>query len=236
MEMHLDPDNEAERVERAQGDPEARERRAGFLGFIAHEVRNPLSTALWTAELLARMSPEERGGARGEKLTAMSLRALARVRQTIEDHFLVERLDAGGLPVRIEEVDLGEVVRAAAAKVAGAAVEIDVEGGLVALADPSLLERAIESIVAAASTGGAEVRVTGMEDRAAAVLRFEGAPPAPDALEDPRKGSPSDQRGRSLAVSVARRVAAVFHGRLEADAGGWVLTLPRNAAYTPAPR
>ena len=70
--------------------------RGDHLGFVAHEVRNPLSTALWSAELLARMTPEERGGARGEKLTAMCLRSLGRVRQLVEDHFLCERLDAGG--------------------------------------------------------------------------------------------------------------------------------------------
>ena len=44
-----------------QGTPADGEERSGYLGFVAHEVRNPLSTALWSAELLARMSPAERG-------------------------------------------------------------------------------------------------------------------------------------------------------------------------------
>src|SRR5512138_781972 len=91
--------------ERAEG-----ERRRAFLGFVAHEVRNPLSTALWSAELLARITPEERGGARGEKLSAMCLRSISRVRQLVEDHFLCERLDSGGIPVRAEGVGLREAV------------------------------------------------------------------------------------------------------------------------------
>src|SRR5512142_464964 len=78
--------------------------RGGYLGFVAHEVRNPLSTALWSAELLARMAAEERSGPRGDKLTGMCLRSLSRVRQLIEDHFLCERLDVGGLPLRIEVI------------------------------------------------------------------------------------------------------------------------------------
>src|SRR5512142_861702 len=84
-------------------DPEE-DPRGGYLGYVAHEVRNPLSTALWSAELLARMAAEERGGPRGEKLTAMCLRSLGRVRQLVEDHFLCERLDVGGLPLRIEVI------------------------------------------------------------------------------------------------------------------------------------
>src|SRR5512138_522027 len=88
----------------------AARRRGAFLGFVAHEVRNPLSTALWSAELLARLSAEERGGARGEKLVGMCLRSISRVRQLVEDHFLCERLDSGGIPVRAEGVGLREAV------------------------------------------------------------------------------------------------------------------------------
>ena len=83
-----------------------REGRGGFLGFVAHEIRNPLSTALWSAELLTRMSASDRGGPRGEKLSAMALRSIARVRRLVEDHFLCERLDAGGIPLRAEPIRL----------------------------------------------------------------------------------------------------------------------------------
>src|SRR5512138_4007437 len=112
--MEIDRDqqpvpSQAEPEREARGE-EAAERRGGYLGFVAHEVRNPLSTALWSAELLARMSPEERGGARGDKLSAMCLRSLSRVRQLVEDHFLCERLDVAGIPVRLESFSLREVI------------------------------------------------------------------------------------------------------------------------------
>jgi len=69
--------------------------RPSHLGFVAHEIRNPMSTALWTAELLGRMSPAERAGDRGDKLTSLCFRSLTKVRLLVEDHLLCERLDAG---------------------------------------------------------------------------------------------------------------------------------------------
>ena len=72
----------------------ARERRASYLGFVAHEARNPLATALWSAELLGRISPEERGGARGEKLAATCRQSLERLRHIVEDHLLSDRIEA----------------------------------------------------------------------------------------------------------------------------------------------
>src|SRR5919198_5230984 len=105
-------DDVADREQGSEGSPDKRPRpeqtsepsRGGFLGFVAHEMRNPLSTALWSAELLARLSPEERSGPRGEKLAGMALRALQRLRFLIEDHFLAERLDIDGILVRLEPV------------------------------------------------------------------------------------------------------------------------------------
>src|SRR5512144_880418 len=75
----IDVHRMADRPDASRPSPE--DGRGSHLGFVAHEIRNPLSTALWTAELLVRMPAEERGGARGDKLTAMCLRSIARVRQ-----------------------------------------------------------------------------------------------------------------------------------------------------------
>jgi len=210
------------------------ERRAAFLGYVAHEVRNPLSTALWTAEMLVRMPAEERGGARGAKLTAMTLRALTRVRQLVEDHFLVERLDAGGLPMRLEAIALADVVAELAARGVAPGAEIEVPAGLAVVADRMLLERAVESLLAAAAVDSAAVRIEAREAADRVRLRVTGAPPGATALEDPRKGSASDARGRSLALPVARRVAVALGGQLSVEDGGYVIALPR--AYTPAAR
>jgi signal transduction histidine kinase len=200
--------------------------RAGHLGYVAHEIRNPMSTALWTAELLVRLSPEERGGARGEKLSTLCLRSLARVRLIVEDHLLCERLDAGGYPLRIEPVPVAEALGAALGRspAEGVPVEVAVGADLAALADRLLLERALEGLVAMAAREAAAVRVEGGRRDGRVSVLVIGGPPA--SLEDPHKGAPSEQRGRALAIPTARRVAAALGGSLTVEGQGYLLSIP----------
>jgi K+-sensing histidine kinase KdpD len=211
--------------------------RGGFLGFIAHEVRNPLSTALWSAELLSRMAAEDRGGARGEKLSGMCLRSISRVRQLVEDHFLCERLDAGGLALRVEALSARELAEGLLERTLkdGGEVALDVPEGLAVRADRTLLDRALESLVAAAARDGAGVRLHAHADHGAVRVEVFGAPPLPGAIDDPVKGTPSDQRGRALAVPLARRIAEALGGSLGVTQEGYVLSLPQAEAYAPRP-
>ena len=226
----------SEPVSPEQSDESDRERRGSYLGFVAHEVRNPLSTALWTAELLVRMSPEERGGARGAKLSAMLLRSVGRLRQVVEDHFIVERLDSSGLPMRVEPVPLREALDAAVARGAdGGGVAADVPDDAVVDADRALLERALAALVHAASKGGAPVAVEAHLADSAVRAEFRGEASPDDALDDPRKGSPSDTKASALGLPAARRIAAALGGTLVVEGGAFVLTLPRSAADTRPP-
>jgi len=214
------------------GDSPRADDRSGRLGFVAHEVRNPLSTALWTAELMARMSAEDRGGARGEKMSAMMLRALGRVRQLIEDHFLSERLDAGGIPLRSEPVGLRVALQAAAARKPPDAgeVKVDVDEAVVVRADRVLLERALDALVAAAARDGAGASATARGHGERVVLRMAGAPLPDLALVDPVKGSTSDPKGRALSLPLARRIAEALRGQLSVVGGGLELELPAGEA------
>ncbi|MFL5391793.1 MAG: sensor histidine kinase [Myxococcales bacterium] len=213
-------------------------KRSGFLGFVAHEVRNPLSTALWSAELLTRMVPEERGGARGERLSAMCLRSIARVRQLMEDHFLCERLDAGGIPLRIEPIGLREAVEAVLARPpAREPVVVDLDPALAVRGDRTLVERAIDALVAVASTDHAAVRIEASEaPRGTVALSVRGYSPPPSAIEDPTKGSPSEPRGRALALPLARRIAEALGGNLATAEAGCVLLLPLAEGYIARPK
>lgn len=217
--------------------PPSAERRSGYLGFVAHEVRNPLSTALWSAELLARMASEERGGPRGEKLTAMCLRSLARVRQLVEDHFLAERLDAGGIPIRAETVAVAALVGEVAARRASdvGEVRVEIDPSIVASVDRALAERAIEGLMASAGREASPVKVTARADDRGVILTVEGAAASGEQLDDPRKGTPGDPKGRALALPLARRVAEAMGGTLSVERGAFVLTLPRAPAYTAPP-
>jgi K+-sensing histidine kinase KdpD len=206
----------------------ADEARSSHLGFVAHEIRNPLSTALWTSELLSRMQEADRGGARGEKLVGMCLRSLQRVRQLLEDHLLIERIDAGHYPVRPEELPLVDAVVAADGRRTAPVEPVDlaVPGSLCALADRALLARVLDTLLEAAGVGGARVRVEGSAGGGELKVTVRGAPADPSQLDDPTKGSPSDTRGRALALPAARRAAERMGGRLAAREGAWELVLP----------
>ena len=208
------------------GDEPEAAARGSFLGFVAHEMRNPLSTALWSAELLARLSLEERGGARGEKLSGMCLRALQRLRSLVEDHFLAERLDVGGISLRRESVSVKEVLAAVVGKMRGVQVTFDVEGDVAVWADRALFERALDGLLAAAARGKSPVNVEAQRAGELALLRVRGAPPAPDALEPPQKGTASDPTGRALALHVTLRIVRVLGGSLSATEEDYLLALP----------
>jgi signal transduction histidine kinase len=223
----MKPTNEAPDSGRAP----SQEERGDYLGFVAHEVRNPLSTALWSAELLARMPPEERAGARGDKLTAMCLRSLGRVRQLIEDHFMSERLDTHGIAMRAEAVPLRALLEEVAGRRGLDVTDpvIDVAPDVAVNADRGLLDRAVEALLASVGREGAAPQVVARAVAGGVEIRFEGAPQAPSSLQDPKKGAQGDSRGRSLALPMARRIAAALGGSLTVDGGVLVLTLPAEA-------
>jgi K+-sensing histidine kinase KdpD len=199
--------------------------RPGHLGFVAHELRNPLSTALWSAELMTRLRPEERAGERGLKLATLGARALGRIQVLVEDHLLCERLDAGGYPLRLGRVEVATLVAAAVARLEPAKPpEVRLAPGLACHGDRALLERALEGVAAVAGRGGAAVSIDG--ERAGETIRLSvrGAPAEPVA--DPVKGALSDPGGRALSLPMARRVAEAHGGALTLDGAGYLLVFP----------
>ena len=200
--------------------------RAKHLSFVAHEIRNPLATALWSAELLGRLSAEERGGPRGEKLAKMALRAVGRVRRLLEDHLLAERLDVSGVPVSLESVAVKDLLSEAPLTIGVSAISVDLEEGLAATADAQLARRALEALVLVAGRGNATVRVSGRRVGEVARLEVAGAPVAPGDLADRRPGDPDDLGPGCLGLGMARRVALALRGSLRVEEGAFILDLP----------
>jgi K+-sensing histidine kinase KdpD len=211
--------------ERAEPQPRS-EVRGGYLGFVAHEMRNPLSTALWSAELLTRLSPEERGGARGEKLAGMCLRTLSRLRHLVEDHFLAERLAIRGLPLRLEAVVVREALATALGRVPQARFELECEGAPAVAVDKAMFERALEGLVAVCARDNALVRIQVSPKGSDVEIGFVGAPPPPNAFSMPDRSTPSDPSGRALGLLMALAVAEAHGGMLEAGERGFLLRLP----------
>jgi hypothetical protein len=147
---------------------------------------------------------------------------------------MCERLDVAGLPVRSEHVDVRELLDAIAARrpVGSPPLDLAVERGTSVDVDRALLDRMLDSLVALAGREGAPVRIEGALDGDTLRLVFRGHPVTPELLDDPRKGSPGEPRGRALAGPLARRAAETLGSTLRSDGGDLVLTLA-GAAYTP---
>ena len=217
---NVDPAPAPRAAPRTDGD------RASHLAFVAHEIRNPLATALWSAELLAKLAAEQRGGPRGEKLAGMCLRALGRVRRLVEDHLLAERLDARGVPVALDAVPAADLVPPDASALGAAALGVELEPGLAVATDAILARRVLEATALAAARGGAEVRLRGQRVGRVARFRVEGAPAVPEDLSDRGRGDGGDGRGTALGLAMARRAVAALSGSLSVVDGAFVVDLP----------
>jgi len=157
-----------DRSQPSAGHPHLDERRAQFIAVVSHELRTPLTSIVSFSELL-------RGEADG--LTADGIRFLEiiernadRLFSLIDDLLMLNRLEAGGLPLEVSEVSISglaaEAVRNAqplAAKV-GVTIHLDAGEGPSTSADPrrllQILDNLIGNAVKFSNSGGLVLVVT----------------------------------------------------------------------------
>lgn len=129
----------------------ADEERAQFLAVVSHEMRTPLTSIISFSELL-------RGEASG--LTPEGLRFLDivernadRLLRMIDDLLMLNRLEAGGLPLELTQVSLPDLaadsVKSAApvAAKSGVTVHLDAGEGPQILADPRRLTQVFDNLI-----------------------------------------------------------------------------------------
>ena len=127
------------------------QRRAQFLAVVSHEMRTPLTSIISFSELL-------RGEADG--LSAEGLRFLGiiernadRLLRLIDDLLMLNRLEAGGLPLELSQVSLpgiaAEAVRTAApvAAKSGVTLHLDADEGPLVRADSRRLAQVLDNLI-----------------------------------------------------------------------------------------
>jgi len=212
-------------------------KRGKYLGFVAHEIKNPLATALWSCDLLKRMDAPDRAGERAEKMIDVSLRALRRMRRLIEDYFTIERLLEHGYELKREQVSLRDLVEPAL-RTLEEKDGIVTEGWQLELGDAStvgdaeMLRRAVRASLEHMARGSQKPRLS-------IVARADGANPAlhiraetapqPVLPPDPEERPSGDPAGAVLGFALAARILASHDGRLEEREGGLWLVLPPAA-------
>src|SRR6202048_4217264 len=198
--------------------------RGKYLGFVAHEIKNPLATALWSVDLLKRMEGEGRVGPRADKIIDASLRALRRMRRLVEDYFTIERLRQQALELRVEALTAQALVEGALTHLAekeGLPRErfaANVSDQLFVRGDAELLRRALRAVLETMARAAPEARISVVghagDGEVRLVVRGEGLPrplmPAP-----PEERASSDPVGAVLGFSLCESVLAAHGGGIE---------------------
>lgn len=193
--------------------------RERLLSFMVHEIRNPLASALWGAEMIERRGL---GDARGDRMAALSSRSIRRLRSLLEDLFALERLPRRVPPGRVE---LASAVRKAIEPhdLEPTGIEATVQGpeGLESPLNPRLVERMLRAVLRRASRAGeggpVSVRFRRVGDVGEVEVVRHGL--SVEALDPPMLASGgSEGAGTTFSLLLARAVAQRLGVALESRA------------------
>ena len=215
----------------------ADESRERLLSFMVHEIRNPLASALWATEMLAR---KPMGEPRSDRLAQLSARSVRRLRTLLEDLFALERV-----PARPKSgcTDLRQAIDRALSphdlEPEGIPATVDAPPGMVVDLDPALLDRLLHSCLRrlrhAAADGPLAVQLIRAEPMAVLSLFREGLTVA-DVDPPPLTTGGSEGAGTTFALLVARAFARRLGValRVEPTATGVAIRLGFPLEHQPA--
>jgi len=213
-------------------------KRGKYLGFVAHEIKNPLATALWSCDLLKRMEPADRTGERADKMVDVSLRALRRMRRLIDDFFTIERLLEHGYDLKRENVAVRDLVDPAM-KLLAEKDGISTEGWVLELddavtaGDAEMLRRAVRATLEHMARGPAaksRLSISARAENGKPALHIKAdAPPTPVVPPDPEDRQSGDPSGGVLGFALAARILAAHGGSMQEREGGLWLVFPEAA-------
>ncbi|HLX87767.1 MAG TPA: HAMP domain-containing sensor histidine kinase [Acidimicrobiales bacterium] len=223
------------------------EREARFTSDVSHELRSPLTTlssALGVLESHRRELPP-----RSRQALDLLSAELRRFERMVDDLLEISRVDTGSAELSLDEVEVGELVRQAAAAAGAGAVPIEVDDAVAGrrlLVDKRRIERVVANLVANAAQYAGGVSRLALEPAPGGVRlvvadRGPGVPPTEREriFERFYRGQVSGQRGGSdgsgLGLSLVAEHVRLHGGRVwvEDGLGGenrFVVELPAAAA------
>lgn len=228
------------RVEAEGALQEAERRKDEFLTMLGHELRNPLGTLRSCVDLLMRGKGEP-GGAKDVDLEEILDRQVSYLSDLVDDLTDMVRLNSGRFALRVETVDLTELVRTCVEDYRGRAEEVGMtleadlpEGRLWLEGDRTRLAQVLGNLVQNACKytpegGRATIRAREEEGSAVVSVRDEGPGLDEDELERVfelfHRGSrsrsvPPGEGGLGLGLPVARRLVELHGGTLRATSDG----------------
>ena len=214
------------------------ESRAGLMRGFSHDVRNPLTIADMSAQMLEidELTEEQRESVQRIR---RSIRTSVRL---IDDLLEVARAEAGQIEIEREIIDVGQIARevtrdfSAPAAAVGLAIDVRVPQGLEVETDPmrlrqilaNLLSNAVKYAPQGEVTVDAEVRRDGAlrPGQWVAVSVADTGPGIPrdkqEAIfEEYTRLDPQAQQGAGIGLAISRRIARLLGGDLtvQSEAG-----------------
>jgi signal transduction histidine kinase len=211
-------------------DHQARRKQAEHIGFLTHELRNPLATATLTASQLRR----ELGGAQHSRTLERLERSHQRLSELIERVLRAEKIEAGHFRTHPVDVSLGIVLDAvfdtpqAVAAAKGLEFRVSYDTNIALHVDPLLTRSAIQNLVenAIKYTEHGWVEVSAEERTDDIVIHFRdscaGIPPDDlhrifEPFERGAAHRQGQQEGTGLGLAIARRAIEAQGGVVGAE-------------------
>ena len=226
-------------------DTELQRQAAEHLGFIAHEIRNPLSSVSMAFRLL-RKGPLAQGG-RAVDLFERNLRRTVDVIDNALHHAALNmgvapQLETLSLETLLKEVELDW---SAEAEAKGIRVEVDALDGLTIQADPRLLNSALSNLLQNAlkfSEPNSTIRMRVKRNETQVLIEVEdacgGLPPGQaEDLFKPLVQRGKDHSGFGLGLSISQQAAQAHRGALtvrDLPGRGCIFTLQLPVSQPPA--
>jgi K+-sensing histidine kinase KdpD len=155
----------------------------------------------------------------------------------VDDYFTIERLQEHGYELRMEPVEVRQLVDAAVAHLAekdGVATEdwaVDVPAQVHASGDGEMLKRAVRLVLEhMARAPQTKLAVVAKSAGTTAQLAVRADPaPSPVVPPAPEERPTGDPNGAALGYALAEAIVASHGGTLEEREGGLLMTLPASA-------
>jgi signal transduction histidine kinase len=220
-----------------------------FLGILGHDLRDPLSAIVMSADLLADLPPgEER-----REIAGRVHKIGTRMQQMIADLLDFTRTRfGGGMPIERQSVDLREVVQSAADEIKtshpGRDVHVEASGDLQGSWDPRRIGQALANLLGNAVQHGPEetsvdVRARGDDVEVSLAVHNEGPPIPPERhaeIFDPLSAATEggrhvkrDPNHLGLGLYIAREIVKSHHGKIDVESSAdrgttFTIHLPRE--------
>jgi signal transduction histidine kinase len=226
---------------------EADRRKDEFLATLAHELRNPLAPIRNGVQLLSLASP---GSAAAEQARAMIERQTRHLVRLVDDLLEVSRISTGKLELRKERIELAAVLGSAIEtsrpliEAARHQLALDLPPQAVTLeADPVRLAQVVSNLLnnaAKYTPEGGRIELAARVEGEEATVRVRDNGIGIDEAMLPRvfelftQGAAQHQGGLGIGLALARTLAELHGGALEAKSAGrgkgseFILRLPRN--------